>query len=78
MKKQDFATGGTGNDGMLARFIGCDCSMGLRKGRLYYISICTGYWEGRECFWVDWTFGHCPYYSREGLQKNWRLVNGLL
>lgn len=56
---------------MLARYIGCDGSMGLHKGRLYYVAICTGYWDGHACFWVDWRTGHCPYYSREGLQKNW-------
>lgn len=55
-------------DHIFLRFIGRDGSMGLRKGKVYQVSIRT--FNG--FIWVYWGDQACPYSSFKKLLENWK------
>lgn len=70
---------------MIAKFIGCDGSMGLHHGEVYKITIT----EKSQYIWVRWrpteivetalqllsgSPCRCPYRSEQTLRENWEIV----
>jgi hypothetical protein len=55
---------------MKLRFIGTDGSMGLRKGRIYNVTI----YDKLNHIVVAWSNGLCPYNSPQTLAKNWEAI----
>lgn len=53
---------------MKLQFIGKDGSMGLERGKVYYVEIYTIH----DYIVVNWGNGSCPYRSPQTLAANWR------
>lgn len=68
---------------MKAQFIGADKSMGLQRGKIYYLNVSIsedkeqvwveGYHDSRDAFVHDITEAFfCPYDNMNGFLRNWR------
>ena len=61
------------NTVIVAMFIGEDGSMGLSPGKFYKVKVSSGYYKGKQCLWVYFRGGSCPYYGFETMYNNWSL-----